>query len=386
VTAARKLGYQPVLGQALLSQQVVRIFQKSAANSELPPRREATQIALRIGDDALAVETFARELYVRSREGLNDGQDGADLMEGLAQRLGPDGRFLRALLYNNLGAALLAAGERKVAQSWFRRALDEARLDTTENVELAYIPMNLALTVDTTAEAERLFTEGIARISPLLGPHHPFSLSAQSSFVLLTANAELARRRALTACEGYPTWNPHLVQEVVECAYALGWLADERGDRAEATRWMKVAAASRSDEATIAKSYLQLGINDRELAGEMEAMVAEARTSATWWHRTWAADAGLLAALAWQRAGQPSRARADLEAALPIIEDTERIQPNPYHQRRLTRIRAELARLLVDLDRPRAHQLASLASAWYRQAGGYDQAIERLSAIVEPER
>jgi eukaryotic-like serine/threonine-protein kinase len=386
VTAARALGYLPTIGQALLSQQIVRIFQKSGADTQLPSRREATRIALEIGDDPLAVETFARELFVRSREGLNDGQEGADLIEALANRLGPDGRFLRALLYNNFGAAALAAGDRKLAQQWFRRALDEARLDTTESVELAYIPMNLALTVDSTEEAERLFTEGIARITPLLGAQHPFSLSAQSSFVLLTANPDAARRRALTACQGYLTWHPHLVQEVVECSYALGWLADERGDHAEAIHWMTVAARASSDEATIAKAYLAMDRDDRKTAAEMEVMAAESRRSPTWWRRTWAADADLLAALAWRHAGQDQRAARALEAALPVIEETEHLQPNPFHQRRLNRVRAELARAIVHDDPARARQLAAAAIDWYRRAGGYDAVIEALASIIDPAR
>ncbi len=402
VVAARKLGYLPVLGQALLSQQIVRIFQKAPSTTALPPRHEATQIALQIGDDSLAVETFARELYLRSRRGLADvaesqdglPRDGRDLVEALATRLGAGGRFQRALLYNNLGNSALGSGDRKAAEVSFRRALDEARLDPTESVELAYIPMNLALAIDSTAEAERLFTEGIARITALLGPQHPFTLVAQSSFVLFTADAELARRRATAACEGYLKWHPHLVSEAGECSYALGWLADERGDAAEATRWMKVSAASTSDEAKIAAAYLAMSAASAapaaRVAAEQDARAAELAASPIWWKRTWAADAGLLAALAWRRAGQPGRALAALELALPVIEETERLQPNPFHQRRLNRVRAELAISLAQRaasgDRTRAAQLAALAITWYRRAGHYEAAIERLAAIAGPSR
>jgi eukaryotic-like serine/threonine-protein kinase len=389
VTAARQLGYLPLLAQALLSQQIVRVVQKPPHGVQLPPLHEATQLALQIGDDELAVETFARELFVRSRNGQNDGQTGRDLIEALALRLGPAGRFQRALLYNNIGNASLGTGERKVAQSWFRRALDEARLDTTESVELAYIPMNLALSVDSAAEAEKLFTEGLARITALLGPQHPMVLVAQSGFVLFTANAELAFRRSTAACEGYLKWHPHLVQEAAECSYRPGWLADERGDSAAAMRWMKVAAGSTSDDGAIARAYLLLGSRDAQVAAEMDALAGARRGAEIWWKRTWAADAGLLAALAWRRLGQPKKARASLEAALPVIEETEHIQSNPFHQRRLSRVRAELARELgtsaMAADRTSAKQLAALAIAWYRQAGGYDAAIQRLAAIAEPD-
>ncbi|MEZ4363156.1 MAG: serine/threonine-protein kinase [Kofleriaceae bacterium] len=384
VASARKLGYQPALAQALLSQQIVRIFLKAASDAPLPPRREATQLALQIGDDGLAVETFARELYLRSREGLQDGLDGADLIEALARGLGVEGRFARALLYNNLGSASLSSGDRLAAQGWFRRALDEARLDTSENVELAYIPMNLAFAVDGNAEAERLFTEGLARLTPLLGPQHPFSLLAQSNFAMITANAELARERATAACEGYLRWHPHLVPEVVECSYTLGWLADERGDRADAKRWLKITTTAESSEAAVAAGYLGLGERDAQVALEMEALAAEHAAAAEWWSRTWAADAGLVAALAWRATGQPERELRALEAALAIIEDTNRVQSNPFHQRRLSRIQRELARALATSDRARARRLADAAITWYRQAGGYEQTIERLSELFDP--
>jgi hypothetical protein len=68
-----------------------------------------------------------------------------------------------------------------------------------------------------------------------------------------------------------------------------------------------------------------------------------------------------------------------------VIEETERIQSNPFHQRRLTRVRAELSRALAASDPPRARQLANLAIAWYRQAGGYEQAIEQLSQLADPQ-
>lgn len=384
VAAARQLGYLPLLAQALLSQQIVRVAQKPPHGTQLPPLHEATRLALQIGDDELAVETFARELYVRSRQGQNDGQTGRDLIEALALRLGAAGRFQRALLYNNIGAAQLAAGDRKAAQQWYRRALDEARLDTTESVELAYIPMNLALAVDGAAEAEKLFTEGLARITALLGPRHPITLVAQSGFVLFTANPELAYRRATAACESYLKWHPHLVQEAAECAYRPAWISDERGDSAEAMRWMKVASASTSDDGLIARAYLSLGKNDAQVAAAMDKLAAERRGAEIWWKRTWSADAGLLAALAWRRLGQPKNALASLEAALPVIEETEHIQSNPYHQRRLNRVRAELAKQLAASDPRRAKQLATLAIEWYRQAGGYEAILQQLTELAEP--
>ncbi len=388
VTDARALGYLPVLGQALLSQQVARIFQKSPPATPLPAHNEATKIALQIGDDSLAVEAFAREAFLRSRQGLADAKDGLDLIEALAVRLGPGGRFARALLYNNVGNGALSGGDRKTAERWFRRALEEARLDTTESVELAYIPMNLALTIDSAAEADRLFTEGIVRITLLLGSRHPFVLAAHSSFVLFTANAEQARQRATQACEGYLDWHPHLTEEAAECAYALGWLADQRGDAAEATRWMKVAAVPSSNEGQLARAHLLLATDARKAATDMEEMATDRATRKIWWQRTWAADAGLVAALAWRRLGEPRRALAALEAALPIIQETERLQPNPFHQRRLMRVRAELARELAKRKRPadtaRAQKQAEVAIAWYRQAGGYQAVIEELTKIAEP--
>jgi hypothetical protein len=215
------------------------------------------------------------------------------------------------------------------------------------------------------------------------------ALVAQSGFVLFTAHAELAFRRSTAACEGYLQWHPHLMQEAAECSYRPGWLADERSDSAEAMRWMKVAAGSTSDDGAIARAYLLLGSRDGQVAADMDALAGERRGAEIWWKRTWAADAGLLAALAWRRLGQPKKALAALEAALPVIEETEQIQSNPFHQRRLNRVRAELARELatsaVPAERARARQLATHAVEWYRQAGGYEAMIQRLVAIAEPE-
>jgi hypothetical protein len=70
-----------------------------------------------------------------------------------------------------------------------------------------------------------------------------------------------------------------------------------------------------------------------------------------------------------------------------VIEETERLQPNPFHQRRLSRVRAELARALTERDasedRTRARQLAAAARAWYQRAGNYEATLQRLAAITE---
>lgn len=383
VDAARALGYPPTLAQALLSQQIVRVSQKSLPDAPVPDHNEATRLALQIGDDALAVETYARELYVRSREGSFADRDTTALVEALALRLGPVGRFQHALLLNNIAAAALASGDRSTAATYFRRALDEARLDTSDSVELAYLPSNLALTVDDEQEADALFSEGLSRITRLLGPHHPGALAAQTTVAMFTANADMAQSRARTTCDRYLTYHPHLQQEVVDCAYLLAWLADGRGDSAEAVRWMQIAARTSTDEAKIARAYVRVAEKDRAVVEELDAMAQELRASPTWWRRTWASDAGLLAGRGWSQRGESARARASLETALAVIEETNQIQANSFHRRRLARVRAELALVVAASAPVRARSLAEEALSWYQRAGGYDAIVARLLPVLE---
>jgi hypothetical protein len=52
------------------------------------------------------------------------------------------------------------------------------------------------------------------------------------------------------------------------------------------------------------------------------------------------------------------------------------------YERRLALSRAELARLLITTNRPRAQQLAELAASYYRTTGSDDQRVADLEQMV----
>jgi hypothetical protein len=165
---------------------------------------------------------------------------------------------------------------------------------------------------------------------------------------------------------------------VSQCAYELGWLAEERGDLIEARAAMQLVG---NDRAPIARAYLDA------FDGKLDDAIRQARAAAEglraeWWTRFYAGDGLLFAATCADRLHRRADAIANVRAALAIYDQLTVIKQAPYYLRRVARARALLARLVAPADPAEATKLAGDAAAWYRAAGGYDAIAGDLEAIA----
>jgi tetratricopeptide (TPR) repeat protein len=132
----------------------------------------------------------------------------------------------------------------------------------------------------------------------------------------------------------------------------------------------------------VALAYIALanGKHD-EVARTMEAYGQKFANEKMWWNRIVGADALLVAALAYEKLGQPARAAQLVESSLAVFDDPGFNKSASYYKRRLARARALLAKLLNKSNPETAKSLANEALAWYRQAGGYNTIISGLEAL-----
>jgi|GEM_PF-1097930 len=385
VTAqAEQLGYAPLVARAYLVQALELSNHDDAAAIALLDRAATT--ALDGGDLVTFVEAYAREVFgvaVTPPQAL-PAKAAAVLgaipyVERIAYRLGPAAAFERPLLLNNIGVSRMSAGDKAAARAWFSKAIDEPRTRDGE-LELVSAVGNLALIAEP-AERARLFARERDTVTALLGPHHVRTLEVRdkaSSFIARpdAAAAEVREVFGLLAQYHAREAAPLLSRS----AYDLGWLAEERGDRAEA----RMAMAQVSDmRAPVAHAYLAALDGDRAHAIEL-ARTAARGLQGEWWEKVYAGDALLFAATCAEALGRRADAITSARAAFATYDGLTLIRDTPAFERRFARTQAMLARLLAPdpASRPEAMRRAGEAAAWYRATGGYDAALAALDALT----
>ncbi|MEZ4361436.1 MAG: protein kinase [Kofleriaceae bacterium] len=388
VADTRRVGYAPLLARALLVQgrAEVALFLDDARAT----LTEALSQALLSSDDVLALEAYARLIWVQE---YRDPPESWLVMSQLAARTGGRGRFGRALMFNNFGGLLLRAQRRDEGRAMLERALAESDLRqgplsagaSEEQIELVGVLQNLSLIELDPGVRQRLLERATASLQATIGENHPRTFAMQELTAMLTGAPGPARAELETACLGYQRWG--LTTAHSACAFEIGWLAEEAGDDAGARRWMKVAAADHSLEAErattqVAATYLR--VRDPETSAV--ALQADLRQLATvaaavlakdgFWHHVDAADAEVVLALGHERLGRAADALAAWRRALAALHGIEL----PVYERRLARLRAAVAERTA--DRREAQQLASAALTWYRAVGGYEATIARLAPLA----
>ena len=387
VTAAEQIGYPPLIARALLAQGRAAIELDTGEPAARTALERALVLALRTGDDVLAVEAYARLLWAVARY-RGDVVGNWTVMEALAARTGAAGRFGRALLYNNKAVARLAANDRPGARPLLQQALAAAPAPRADGeLELVVVVQNLAIAADDPREREARSQQAAAELASLLGPNHPNTLGARLVAASVMRNPARAAVDFAAACDGYQRWHPQLVAVIAECAFERAWLADERGDRAAAIAAMQLAARDplsprERGKGVIAASYLAIAADDHALAAihEAEQLAGALATSDTWWNRVEGADAYVTAALGWDHLARPRDAERCWTAALGLLERVDQ----PGFDRRLHRVRATLARRWAASRPADARRLAAPAIAWYAAAGGYDAALAELAPLAAP--
>ena len=379
---ARALSYPPLVARAELARAMALLTLHPEA--AFAPLATARTIALDAHDDALAVEAYARQLFAISKvEGTQlparaaeDTFSLAAVIEPIARRVQPTGGFERCLLYMNLGSARLLAEDLVGARAWLERARDLVRASKLENLELEHASALLAELVDDRGEKEAMLEASSQRFENMLGPNHPTVLEAKLRLAVFTRRPDRAAALTRAACATYRELHPHLDQDLSECLYELGWLAHERGDLAEARAALSnVPELGMAHRAVAVRGLLaSLDHPDEQIASELETRGA---VSTVFWERGWVSDTNLACGLVWKSLGRNAAAIRCFSVGVALLEQGK----TPF-ARRLARLRAELARVLVASDRERARVLARDAMAYYAGVPGYEPVGIELAGIA----
>ena len=380
---ARETGYEPLIARALLVEgRAITVDTRKDARTVFA---EAMRRALRASDDALAVEAYARWIFELARRG-EAVFDHWDVMTEVAGRLGRDGRFARALMYNNRGAAFLATNDSASARPFLESARSAA--GDLDDLELLAIRGNL-LGFERDPSAYQAGLRAIHdRLAAALGAEHPDTLVYGVPLALVERERDKARTAMHDTCAGFQRWQ-HF-ETVRLCTFESAMLAIDAGDRDAATALMiDVGAQSRALEMrdaviawitgtpteregirdVIADAYLAVVRDSPDRAARvatLERMIAELG-QAPWWLQLEAVD-GLIVLGRWARA-----------------DELLRVVDQPMYSRRRAQIQRGLARELVRTDRARAQLLAREARTFYETDPSAAAAVAELDEILTTE-
>jgi tetratricopeptide (TPR) repeat protein len=387
VTRAEALGHAPLVARAyLIDGLALRL--RDDAGPAIDALDRAASTALGAGDDAAFVEAYARELFaIGSTEAsrlpprARDALGALPYVEQIALRLGAAAGFARPLLYNNAGLVRRSAGDNAGARAWFEKALAEPRTREGE-IELAGAFGNLALVLDDPVRSRELLARERAILERLLGPDHVMTLDAALKASIFVAQPGAAAAALRPLCERYRRFHPTTAgSRIALCAYQLGWLAEERGDRAEARAELASIPADGGPQDRVGRA-IRSYLADAPDQALREARDAIGRLQGQWWTQIYAVDALIVAAQADVRRGHPDDAIASLGQAVTLLDGLAAVEAGADRPRRLARVQAQLAILEATRDRPAAQRHAEAAVAWYRRVGGYDAQIAALAALA----
>lgn len=398
VARAKALGYAPLVARAHYAHGLGAMLQAKQVDA-MTSLDVATTTALETGDDATAVESFARLIYsVSSSEpkdvpaGMLDRIGAIPIVEAIARRESTVPPFQRYLFFNNVGLVKLARGEADAAREWLEQAARERGRVTTKEPELAIVWTNLAMVApDATARREVMGREVQELESTLgLGPDHPNVLEAKMRTAVLIEAPRAAFAALAEPCRKLRRLHPHLREKIVHCSIDAGWLAEELDDLQATREFMTAIVEIDFPESTtvidqqLAASYLEL------VAGRhREAMTSAKRIAETLaktehpYSQVRALDAWIVVARAAIAADQHGAARAALEQARALLGKLPFVDTMTLIRRRKHRVSAMLALELQRDDPATARRLATEALGWYRGIDGYEPRVRELEPLAK---
>lgn len=349
-------------------------------------------LATAAGDDALAAEARARQLF---HDGVYGGETAAALSaaahaEALVVRLGDRGD-LAALLANNVGVLFLIKGDVGAARGRFAEAIARTEQDRrTDPVDRAGYRMNAAQVAEDMSVRAGLYGQAVELLTGALGPGHPTTLQARIGRAAqadpATAARELAEVRPYLLATAAAR-HEHCVEGLLLLAHAY----EQTGRRAASEEVLRAAegclGAPRTvdDEAPmLAMRRLVRGLSGASGLRDLEdAAAAFAPHVALIGVAEHLAAARLGIAAVHIAGGRDAEARGPLEA---VVAELSALPPGPEWLRRFLSARARvlLAGVLVRDplgDRGRVVELLAAAEAVYREAAEQQENLAAVAAV-----
>jgi hypothetical protein len=323
VSRARTLGYEPLIGRALVARGRIRLV-LSQGDRGAADFAEATRLALTVGDEPLTIEAYARAAYALATASRSDtvaATDGLPLIEAITTRVGDRAPFPRALLHHNLGVVELAKGDRRAARIALERAHREAKdLTGSAAIEMTVVLQSLLLVVDDDATRERLADELVATRTRMLGSTHPLTLEAGLMRGGLMVDRERGRRELVAPCIAVGELHPTDRQLIRECSFEVAWRAAVAGDlpvAADMSRRVLAATAPGDSDTRIARAEAYLALATGDAAGALARFraIVPVAADAPWWRRMVDVDVAIGMALAELARDNRDAAHAALDRA-----------------------------------------------------------------------
>ena len=411
ITDAETLAYDPLVAEMHLLRGRLGTHLRERGIA-IPALQRAADMGFATGIYEVGLEALARLIYF---EGLAGERELAlarlSLFEALAGQIS-ERSFVRALLFNNVGAVHRAGGDMDRARQYFERAL-AARPASGGPIELAGIRYNLALvTADPLRRHERLLGS-LEEFERTLGPGHPLTLKQRVISAPHVLSPPAAHALLSPGCALYGQLHAKLGRERGKCLRLLAELEVELGRPEDAARHYAEAApllAAGDPFADMARALAALHSGaprravaiSRALVARIDSPRAPEAAPRSWWEEE-------PVAMAWSILGESHARLRDREAALDALERAHAGFVRVTEQtlsvaswRNLARTRSALARGLcpatteartppaggsaedvsaapgvevaVSAACARAERLRQQALAWYRQAGdGYER-------------
>lgn len=290
VADAKDLGYQPLVGDALLLLGTAHLLRSELEAAE-SPLREAYEVKLRGAEYEGAVEAYARHLWVRGMRAsaplsvLSSVEIVVALAEGLPRSRG----FAKALLHNNLGTVYATAGDPR-ARNEFLASLALGRdVEGAGSVELSVALSNLALLTDDARERQALFAKRLAIQTRAYGPDHPLVLTTQQHAVQAEPSSYQTAAEVLgPPCRRLIDLHPDYREAISACVLDLGWLKFVQGDMVGARRNFGIDLDN-----PLSAAWFALASNNRVLAAARFRALIAVSDDAPWYRLFDAARAEL---------------------------------------------------------------------------------------------
>ncbi|PCC70247.1 Serine/threonine protein kinase [Nannocystis exedens] len=395
VAASEALDYPPVHAEALLLRSKLALHLPEQAGADVERLTQAISAGFEARADGIAAEALALRIYALARQPDQVARALADepLALALADR-SPTPAALRGLVLNNIGTAYLARQEPAQARRYFTEALAVREVALgSEDAEVAYTLVNLALASDPGPERERLLARAVTTFELALGPAHPATIEGRLVAVHLVdfaAGPGLLR----PGCAALDRFLPGDVVGRARCLLYLGRLALELGDDDEAELAF-VAGASLVDDggrkgpqltdfevgALVGYAALDTGAHEAAIR-RIEAALQ--LVPQAWWSRADAAELRTILGHNLLAAGRPEQARDNFVTAIADYQGL--IDSEPRFGAALARTRRGLVEALVALNlaqTPEARENLAASLEFYRSAGSsFRRQLARTERLV----